>query len=238
MRSVRSLLVTTCLVSAVFLTPLTAPAKADDAPAAAPAFSAQERHDQLARVQEMLTDPDPLMRQANLEAIVKTGDQAQIRIALKIAFASDDKELRALAMRAYLAAAKQIVFEIKLPAQLQKAYDNVKYNPEELAALTGKPGYGFIASLQAWHMMYDISIESFDMNANQGRFAQTTNKERRGTFTVVGDMVQGQGEYSVGEYTRQCQVSFRPTREMTLSGTLACDFGSNAPPQTITAPLF
>lgn len=221
--------------------PLASRALAEDDAAPAPQaqpFSAQERHDQLARVQEMLADPDPLMRQANLEGIVKTGDEAQIRIALKIAFASDDKDLRAQALRAYLATTKQIVFSIKLPPNLQRQYDNVKFNPEELSALVSKPGYGFIGSLQAWHMMFDISIAAFDMNGDEGKFTQTTDSEHKGTFTVVGDTVQGQGIYAVGEYTRSCQFSFKPTRELNLSGTLACDFGNNAPPETITAPLF
>ncbi len=54
----------------------------------------------MARVSEVLSDPDPNARAAGLEAILDSGDATRIQMALRLAFQSDDSNLRALALRA------------------------------------------------------------------------------------------------------------------------------------------
>lgn len=202
-------------------------------------LSSQERRDQLAKVQEMLTDPDPLMREANMEEIIKSGDATRTRIALRIAVASDDKDLRALAMRAYLASAKEIVFDITMPDTLQKAYDAAKSNLDELNELFNHPNYEFMAQLHSWHMTLYIRIVDYNMRSNAGNFSETVNNmKEKGTFTVVGETVKGQLEYNVSGYPRQCHIVFKPTRELTLAGIIACDFGNHMPDLFISAPMF
>lgn len=202
--------------------------------------AAKARRDQLAKVQEMLSDPDPLMREANMEQIIKSGDSTLIRVAEKIAFASDDQELRALAMRGYLASTKELVFEIKFPEELQKQYEEVKGDPQQLAALAQKKGQ-FISEFQNLHMSLVVKVSQYDMKSNIGIISQSTWSDGKGEFTVVGDTVNGQMRYSFdgpGSGVRLCQVMFKPTRELKLAGTLGCDLGLNVPTESISASLF
>jgi hypothetical protein len=75
------------------------------------------------------------------------------------------------------------------------------------------------------------------MKGNGGRFLQTT-KDHKGTFTIVGDTVKGQMDYDFGTTVHQCQIAFKPNHDLTLTGTLACNFANNAPSETITAQIF
>ena len=43
--------------------------------------SPEARRDEIAKVAEMLADPDPLMRLTNMEAIVKSGDTLKLQVA-------------------------------------------------------------------------------------------------------------------------------------------------------------
>ena len=205
--------------------------------AADEAGTAEQRRAQLAEVQKKLTDPDPDMRQAYMEEIIASEDAAQIRIALRMAFTGDDQDLRATAMRGYLASAKEIVFDMKMPDAIQKQYDKAKMNPADLKELENAQGYYFINTYDGWHMTFDVLLTSYQMKSNAGKFGIKLNSSPAGSFTVVGDTVKGDISYQQGAYQSNCQIQFKPTPDLKLVGTLNCNI-QLTPPITITAPLF
>jgi hypothetical protein len=97
-------------------------------PAATPfsAVGAQARRDQLAKIPELIGDPDPNARMANLETILNTHDSIMVQTALRLAFRSDDANLRALAMRAYIETVKEVTFEIAPPSQWTQQYEAIR----------------------------------------------------------------------------------------------------------------
>lgn len=203
--------------------------------AAEPAQSPQARRDQLAKIQEMLGgEPDPLMRLANMEAIVASGDQTQIRLAVRMALASDDKDLRALAFRAYLASARELVFSITLPDAIQKKYDAVRNSPDDLRAFYETRNYEFIRHLHNWNMLLDVNVEKYSIEKNSGVLAEHSNQRNVGDFIVVGDTAKATIFYS--GFT--CAISVTPTRNLDLVGTLSCANFNAAPRLNISTGMF
>lgn len=212
---------------------LLAAALAASAPAAVPAQeradgggaaarTPQERRDQLAKVQEMLADPDPLLRLANMEAIVASGDALKIRIAIRTAFASDDTELRGLALRAYLATHKEITFDVLLPPAAQKQYDAT--SPDKVQEIYRQ--YPFLERLYGAAFRFRLMLTDYTLGQDGG----TLQSGNEGHFTITGERFSTfVGVRDIGS----CYVDFWPGRKQTLDGTLAC---GSWPKLAITAP--
>ena len=99
-------------------------------------ISSESRQAEFAKVQELFADPDPNMRLANMEQIVNSGDATKFDLALSLAFHSDDQSMRALGMRAYIASLHGLTFDMQLPPQTQRQYDEAQGDTEKMAALT------------------------------------------------------------------------------------------------------
>lgn len=188
--------------------------------------SPAERRDQIAKVQEMLADPDPLMRLANMEAIVNSGDPLKLEVALRTALSSDDVELRGLAMRAYLATRKEITFDIVLPPPIEKQVDAARFDSTALRNLGGK--YDFLGHVLSVSSKFHLVFKEYAFAQDRG----TVEAQNDAPFTITGDKfsslvaLPGLGN---------CYVDFRPTPQRAFEGSMAC---GNWPPLTISAPVF
>ena len=191
--------------------------------AAAQDHSPQERREDLAKVQEMLADPDPLMRLANMEALVGSGDALKIRIAIRTAFASNDADLRGLAMRAYLATQRDITFDVSLPPAIQKQYDSA--TPSTMQDLTRQ--YPFLPSLSNAAFRVHLKLIDYTLGQDSGK----VEAQGDAPFTITGDKFSTQVPVP---YSGVCYIDFWPSRKLTLDGTLAC--GGVWPKLAITAP--
>ncbi len=178
------------------------------------ASSPEARRDEIAKVQEMLADPDPLMRLTNMEAIVKSGDALKLQVALRTAFAGDDKELRGLALRAYLASRKEITFDVVPPADVQAAFEATRSDPA--AVRTFNQRNPFYAYLTRSASRFQLSFPDYSFAQDRG----TAYSERRsGSFTITGDRLTTMLPlHNWGE----CYVDFAPTSRQAFEGTLAC----------------
>lgn len=197
----------------------------------AKAIDAQTRRDELAAVGEQLSDPDPLMRRANMEEIVRSGDADRIQIALKLAFSSDDASMRSLAMRAYFAQAKRVSFDISLPPQVQKQYDAAEGDTRKLEELFRASDY--VRRVSAVSFRIQVIINKYDFNKTDGVLSTTVDRDK--DFSISGDRFSTIAVFPFG-YT--CELDARPTRILTLEGTLTCPFGAGAPKLNVSAPLF
>jgi hypothetical protein len=191
----------------------------------------QARHDQLAKIPELLADPDPNARAANMEAILKTNDATMIQMALRLAFQSDDPNLRSLAMRAYIANLKELSFDIALPDQIAHQYEAVQDDPQKSAEfLRTYPYVGAIAQLG-----FKVHLKFLRYNSSEPTGDVQTTSGPPVPFTISGDRLSARIPLIVG-----CYIDFRPSNNMTLLGTMNCEQNGaqRFPRLAITAPIF
>jgi hypothetical protein len=175
--------------------------------------SPQARREELAKVQEMLSDPDPLMRLANMEAIVTSGDGLKTMLAIRTAFASDDADLRGLAVRAYLATHKELTFMVLLPPEIQNQFNAA--TPNTLKELVHK--FPYVAHLNQIAFRFQLAVEDYTLGQDAGHFSPNHH-----IFTIAGDKVSSLiSIYGAGE----CYVEFWPGKKQNLDGNLACQRG-------------
>ena len=164
-------------------------------------------------MQEQLSDPDPLLRLAYMEDILASGDTLRMRIAMRTAFAGDDPDLRALALRGYLAGHKEFTFDITLPPAMQKALDSrTPSNAQELSRQ-----YPMLSVLSSWSKRVHLELTEFNFADSSGQIKATETRPAR--FAITGDVLSTVlGFAGVG----QCYIDFGPTARQTLEGTMAC----------------
>lgn len=212
-----------------------------NAPTAIPAtpFSAaaaQARRDQLAKIPELIGDPDPNARLANLETILNTHDSIMIQTALRLAFRSDDVNLRALAMRAYIETLKEVTFDIIPPAEWMQQYEAVKFDQRGREELFRT--YEALKSLDRLDFKLHLTFKRYSRFESTG-YIQFPGKDET-TFTITGDRFSTKIEIP---QLSNCYFEFTPSNDMTLRGKISCEYLFGAPnwhfpPSTISARLF
>jgi len=201
--------------------------------------SAAQRRDELARVQELINDADPLMRIANFEEIAAEGDAAKLQIAIKVALTGNDRTLRGLAFRAYLAGVQRFQADLMIDANLQKQYDAAKSAGErQLRELNDRVRYlGRFVENTA--MKADFQVSEFDMKKGRGkaRINWFGNGRRDFEFQINGDrLIAVFGVDSVAS-PDDCPIELRPTNDLQIAGQFICKntgFGT----VKVTAPMF
>jgi hypothetical protein len=191
-----------------------------------------KRRDDLARVQELVNDPDPLQRIANFEDIVAENDASKLQIAIQTAMTGNDATLRGLAFRAFIGGVPRFVADMKLDPALQKKVDAVSpdQHRKEFGSVTG------LLNLLGTGMRVDIKIDEFDVRSGRGQASFSYNTGNKTDITVTGDRLIGRTQYLNGT-GYPCIVELRPTRDVTLEGTMVCDnvgFGR----VRLSAPMF
>jgi hypothetical protein len=209
------------------------------APTATPAtpFSAaaaQARRDQLAKIPELIGDPDPNARMANLETILNTHDSIMIQTALRLAFRSDDADLRALAMRAYIETLKEVTFDIILPDEWARQYDAVKYDQRSKDQLFNS--HPAIRSAEQSSFRFHLSFNAYNRLLSSGEVNVSGNDHI--IFTITGDRLSFKTR--LPGYAATCYYEFRPSVDMTFHGNMNCERNGDwyFPPSTISARLF
>lgn len=214
------------------------PAARTTAPTALPTTAlstaaAQARRDQLAKIPELLADPDPNARVANMEAILATNDATMIQLALRLAFKSDDANLRSSAMRAYIANLKGISFDILLPAGMSRQYEAVQgdqHGTEELFKT-----YPYVRFLAGAGLKIHLTFTRYNSSESTGDL-QVLGHGTTYPFTISGDRLS----VNVDPGWSLCNLEFRPSNDMTLSGIMTCQNHNSDyfPKLGISAPLF
>jgi hypothetical protein len=189
------------------------------------------RRDELAKLQETLGDPDPLVRLTNMEAAIDSGDALKIQIALRPAFSGDDAGMRAIGMRAYLESIKELALDIVLPPAVQKQYDSALNDQNAMKQLLS--AHEYLLHLSSIGFRVRLVFKDYKMSESTGVVVGYTP----GTFSIVGDRLSiGVPISALGLF--HCDFDVRPTRALTLDGTMACDFGPGVPRLGATAAMF
>jgi hypothetical protein len=193
------------------------------------AQSAAERRDALAEVADLINDPDPLMRLANMEYIVEEGDPLKIQLAVKGALASDDQDLRGLAMKAYVAANRTIVFEMRPAAEDQ----------EKLAKLSSEKDRQdyyrntYLAYLDSFGFTHRFEFAEYEISSSGGTVHYGRNSS---PFRIVGDRIEFETRDNwSGGIT--CHFAVRASTDLVLIGKVRCQ-RSGFPEFTIESRMY
>jgi len=92
-------------------------------PATALAQTAADRAGELKLWRDKCSEPDTDSRMAYIEDAIASNDIAAIRICTRLALSSNDADIRNTGLRAAIAAAGRITFDVEYPPFLKKAYE-------------------------------------------------------------------------------------------------------------------
>lgn len=196
--------------------------------------AAQARRDQLAKIPELLADPDPNARVANMEGILNTNDATMIQTALRLAFRSDDANLRSLALRAYIANMKELTFDVLVPAQVERQYEAVQDDPSKRDAFF--KSYNYIRYLESAGFKAKLVFIRYNSTDSTGAVRDSTRDMDSNVFTISGDRLTTKVRT---RFSLACYFDIRPSNDMTLHGTMACEDNNGPFPRLgISAPIF
>ena len=212
-------------------------------PSALSAQSPQQRREELLKVRELINDPDPLMRVANFESIVKSNDALKIQTAVKIAMTSQDSTLRSLALQAYLAATEKVILEVTLPPPLLKQWQAVKDDRtrREMFVRDNRSAYTFAQAEQYNAGRLQFHFVDAQVGAAKGQVTITRDsggrRDRTVEYRVLGERIQFSPRVLFGGHGVECLVELTGTRDLNLAGTLACS-DSRYGPVGLIAPMY
>lgn len=190
-------------------------------PLAAQSSGAQQRRDELARVQELVTDPDPLQRLANFEEIAASGDAVKLQTAIRIAMTSRDTALRGLAFRAYLAGVRRLTLRMALAPADQEQLARARAAP---ARPMPAPLREVAAFVESTALTADLNLTQFSVSDGRGKARLSWNYPPNGEFDVlvVGERLLAEIRMSGRGVSATCTFDIRPTAELAVEGALIC----------------
>jgi hypothetical protein len=182
-------------------------------------------------IHQKLTDPDPTLRLAAMEAILGSGDMLRIAIATSIAMQSDDVLLRSLAMRGFFITQKQVDLQIVYPPEMEKQYQAVLFDPKKLDTLFNRVffqigGYGPVSI----HNSGRVASIVFELNDDHmgGRAYFLVNGRRddasSSDIRINGDVVLFEivnthfGNRDIGN----CRFKLNPPEKNLIVGSMGC----------------
>jgi hypothetical protein len=191
------------------------------------------RREALARVIEKINDPDPLMRLANLEAIIARGDPTEVQLAIKATLAGADPDMRSVALRSYAATLRDLFLDARLPAEVEAKLAGADRSDTALLR-TAK----YVADWRrATSGRLQIRLDKLDLRS--GRFTAygmnrlaKPDERTRGEGQIVGSRMRMDVAFWAAG---RCAIELSPTPALVLEGTAACD---NVPRMNVSMPMY
>ncbi|WP_395517828.1 HEAT repeat domain-containing protein [Pseudorhizobium flavum] len=179
------------------------------------------RYGELQAVIDAINDPDPLMRLAQLEAILKKGDATEVQLAIRTAFQLDDPNVRSLALRAHFASFRTFLITAELPEKIQKEMEdeNSGWYDNYLYKYLRSMGYQF--KMQSEYPSTD-ELE-FQIKALNGNFQDSDQKKYTGTGNIRGGMLTVVSNVYKSGSPQRCSFEFTEYHGFTMAGMASCD---------------
>jgi len=201
--------------------------------------SAAQRRDELARVQERVNDPDPLMRIANFEEIAAEGDAAKLQIAIKVALTGNDRSLRGIAFKAFLAGVRRFQAELAIDPAIQKRYDAAVAEGHRAVRELNAQYRSLDRLISNTAMRADFRVSEMDMRSGRGkaRVNWYFRGDRDFDFQVNGDRLIATVGIDSTSPGQSCPMELMPTNDLRIAGQLRCQdtgFGT----VKISAPMY
>lgn len=183
---------------------------------------ATARYGELQGVIDAINDPDPLMRLAQLEEILKKGDATDVQLAIRTAFTVDDPNIRSLALRSHFAGFRTFVVTAELPEDVKNALAGSDKN-----ALQARQASEQIRFFE--NQGYQFSFQTEYPSSNELEFkTKFLNDSRRqeefsGSGNIRGGMVTIVTPIVYANSSRSCSLEFTRYEGFTLTGTGSCN---------------
>lgn len=186
---------------------------------------ATTRYGELQAVLDAINDPDPLMRLAQLEEILKKGDATEVQLAIRTAFQVDDPNVRSLALRAHFASFRTFVITAELPEKMQTILEG--NDREAIQELSNNDLYNF---LKDQGFQFSLTSEyptsqalEFQVNARNEDPSESDQKRYSGTGNIRGGLINIVTNVRNGGYARNCSFEFTDYDAFTLLGQGTCN---------------
>ena len=190
------------------------------------------RRDELAKVDELLADPDPLTRLVNMEAIVREGNSLKVQRAIRLAVTSEDRDLRALGMKAFIARTDEVTFELAGDPQDMRELQRATTERERGDIMRRRGRY--LAALERGKFNVTFFFSDFSLASGKGEVASRRRTTISSPFSIIGDRLQFR--HGLGTMAMNCDIEIRPTKDLKLVGTAACQ-QRDWPTISMTAPM-
>ena len=184
------------------------------------------RYGELQAVLDAINDPDPLMRLAQLEEILKKGDATEVQLAIRTAFQVADPNVRSLALRAHFASFKTFIVTAELPETMQATLDGK--DQEAIKDMSRNELYGFLKdqgfqfSLQSEYPSSEaLEFQVVSRNENP---SENEQKKYAGAGNIRGGLINIVTNVKHGGFTRNCSFEFTDYDAFTLVGRGTCNF--------------
>jgi hypothetical protein len=210
-------------VIALFGAPVHGQQKAGDSLDTAAAAEAAALRD----VDVKMTHPDPDMRMGYLQAFVAEGNARKIERAIRIALAGQDENLRALGFRAYLAATGSVIFDILVSPQERKQVEDSRTDRRH-----SLPRY--LENSSRVNYSVKLDFEPAPINSMRG-FVKAGGRQPL-EYTMRGERLTFGGLTLFGGANAQCNWELKPTRDLKILASLACQSWER--PMQLTASMF
>lgn len=188
------------------------------------------RHGELQAVIDAINDPDPLMRLAQLEEILRKGDATEVQLAIRTAFQLDDPNIRSLALRAHFASFRTFIIDVKLPEEITSQIDGK--DTEAKARWEENGLYKFLRN-QGYHFSLNSEYPSseeleFEVRALNGNPPEDKQKNFMGTGNIRGGLLTIVTNVRNGEYgSAHCSFEFGEYVGFALLGRGTCTGENN-----------
>ncbi|TYC53438.1 hypothetical protein FMN50_15140 [Rhodobacterales bacterium] len=188
------------------------------------AGSAAERAADLKTWRAQCSDMDPDLQMGYLEAAIENGDQSILRVCLRQALNSDSEDTRNLALRAAVAATGRIIFETKIPPELEKAYEEAGKDKAKKAKIDG---YYITHLYSLIRNGLSFAIKDAEMGSRRSTWASIVRNTEPadgydGQATIIGSSINWTGLIDAGRQWR-CDLHVELADGARLDGTFACD---------------
>lgn len=186
------------------------------------------RYGELQAVVDTINDPDPLMRLAQLEDILKKGDATEVQLAIRTAFQVNDPNVRSLALRAHFASFKTFIIRAELPENIKAVLEGKDQEAAKDWANNQLVGFlrhqGFQFSMISDYPGSE-ALEFGVKSRNEGP-SESEQKRYMGTGNIRGGLINIISTVSYVNSSPYCSFEFTDYDGFTLVGMGACDFNN------------
>ncbi|PHR93630.1 MAG: hypothetical protein COA69_03035 [Robiginitomaculum sp.] len=205
---------------------------------ATPAF-AQSTKDKLLALEEALNDPSPIIRLAAVEDALMDSSAAVRRYAQSQALASDDDDIKAMALINYFQTRKQLTIVVGKSAKMLEKEASLNNDDEALDTLRSRERHSY--EIQAYYgpsLIYTIKT----YNPTSGEITgfcmkNLTKPEASSVFmgSILGDKISIEHNcYRTKRHSR-CSLQLRLADENIYRGIMHC--GEETFPAAVALPL-
>lgn len=188
-----------------------------------PVFAdATARYGELQAVIDAINDPDPVMRLAQLDEILKKGDATEVQLAIRTAFSVEDPNVRSLALRAHFAGFNTFVITASLPKKMQDAVDSGdkkvidEVGKSDLVRYFNERGYQFsLASDYPGSNSLEFKVKLLNDREQSEDF--------RGSGNIRGGLITVVVPFNFQSQTKICSFEFDDYDGFTIHGFGSCN---------------